>query len=106
MDDLIVNLIVNRALRYTTVLMSNDSDIPLAYLITFPCYGTWLHGDERGSVDDENNLLGAPFLAADAQQHSQSQERMTQPAYCLDSARRRTVLAWRGTSAMRAPFSS
>jgi hypothetical protein len=21
------------------------------YLITFCCYGTWLHGDERGSVD-------------------------------------------------------
>jgi REP element-mobilizing transposase RayT len=24
---------------------------PLAYLITFRCYGTWLHGAERGSVD-------------------------------------------------------
>ena len=24
---------------------------PLGYLITFRCYGTWLHGDERGSVD-------------------------------------------------------
>ena len=24
---------------------------PLAYFITFTCYGNWLHGDERGSVD-------------------------------------------------------
>ena len=24
---------------------------PLAYLITFRCYGTWLHGDQRGSID-------------------------------------------------------
>ena len=24
---------------------------PLGYLITFRCYGTWLHGEERGSVD-------------------------------------------------------
>lgn len=24
---------------------------PLAYLISFRTYGTWLHGDERGSVD-------------------------------------------------------
>ena len=34
---------------------------PLAYFITFTTYGTWLHGDERGSVErggvhvDENN---------------------------------------------------
>ena len=27
----------------------DDNDFPLAYLITFRCYGTWLHGDERGS---------------------------------------------------------
>jgi len=26
-------------------------DIPLAYLISFRAYGTWLHGDRRGSVD-------------------------------------------------------
>ena len=25
-------------------------DIPLAYFITFTTYGTWLHGNERGSV--------------------------------------------------------
>ena len=28
----------------------NDTGIPLAYLITFRCYGTWLHGDARGWV--------------------------------------------------------
>ncbi len=26
------------------------NDFPLAYLITFRTYGTWLHGDERSSV--------------------------------------------------------
>jgi len=30
---------------------SDNERIPLAYLITFRSYGTWLHGDERGSVD-------------------------------------------------------
>src|SRR6185369_556860 len=30
--------------------MWNDTDIPLAYLITFRSYGTWLHGDDRGSI--------------------------------------------------------
>ena len=27
----------------------DDNEFPLAYLITFRCYGTWLHGDKRGS---------------------------------------------------------
>jgi REP element-mobilizing transposase RayT len=27
----------------------DDNEFPQAYLITFRCYGTWLHGDERGS---------------------------------------------------------
>lgn len=27
----------------------DDNEFPLAYLITFRCYGTWLHGDDRGS---------------------------------------------------------
>ncbi len=34
---------------------------PLAYLITFRCYGTWLHGDERSSVNRRsNNIPGTP----------------------------------------------
>jgi REP element-mobilizing transposase RayT len=40
----------------------NDTGIPLAYLITFRCYGTWLHGDERGSTDEFNNKFDTPFL--------------------------------------------
>ena len=40
----------------------NEDHTPLAYLITFRCYGTWLHGDERGSVDRHNNRYGAPLI--------------------------------------------
>ncbi len=36
---------------------------PLAYFLTWSCYGTWLHGDERGSVEASHNLYGAPLLA-------------------------------------------
>lgn len=36
----------------------NDTDTPLAFLITFRTYGTWLHGDERGSVDRNHNKFG------------------------------------------------
>lgn len=46
--------------------MWNNTDIPLAILITFRCYGTWLHGDERGSVDRLNNIFGAPQIPANS----------------------------------------
>ena len=39
--------------------------LPLAYFITFRCYGTWLHGDERGAVDRFHNLYGTPLLSPD-----------------------------------------
>ena len=41
---------------------TNNQRIPLAYLITFRSYGTWLHGDERGSVDRFHNVYGTPRL--------------------------------------------
>ena len=39
-----------------------DEHIPLGYLITFRTYGTWLHGDRRGSVNRFNNRFGTPLL--------------------------------------------
>ena len=47
--------------------MWNDTDIPLAYLITFRTYGTWLHGDERGSVNRFRNIYGTPYLRSEEQ---------------------------------------
>lgn len=38
---------------------------PLGYLLTWTCYGTWLHGDERGSVDRDHNTPRAEFLPPD-----------------------------------------
>ena len=36
------------------------------YFITFSTYGTWLHGDSRGSVDRFRNRYGTPRIPADA----------------------------------------
>ena len=36
---------------------------PIACHITFTTYGTWLHGDKRGSVDKEHNSPGSDFVA-------------------------------------------
>ena len=38
----------------------NDTDEPFAFLITFRTYGTWLAGDERGSVDKYHNKYSGP----------------------------------------------
>jgi len=40
-----------------------DEHIPLAYLITFRAYGTWLHGDRRGAVNRFHNRFGTSLIA-------------------------------------------
>jgi REP element-mobilizing transposase RayT len=40
-------------------------NFPLAYLLTWTCYGTWLHGDHRGSVDRRSRGAGDPALTGD-----------------------------------------
>jgi hypothetical protein len=38
---------------------------PLAFLITFRTYGTWLHGGLKGSIDRKNyNRYGTPGMPA------------------------------------------
>ena len=39
------------SLQRTGGPVSDNQGYPLAYFITFRCYGTWLHGDARGSAD-------------------------------------------------------
>jgi hypothetical protein len=64
----------------------------LAYFITFGCYGCWLHGDERGSVDREHNRFEDIFLEASRALRRFEAEAMTQPPYRMDSARREAAL--------------
>lgn len=39
---------------------------PLAYFLTWTCYGQRVHGDGRGAVDKLHNIRGTPRLAPDA----------------------------------------
>jgi len=66
----------------------DESRIPLAYLITFRCYGTWLHGDKRGSVDNLYNTYGTPFYSRDVQREEEERRRLKQAPVELDEARR------------------
>lgn len=64
---------------------------PLAYLITFPTYGTWLHGDERGSVDENHNIYGTAFVSPNAQFVRQAHRLMSSPKFLLNEHQRRVV---------------
>jgi hypothetical protein len=67
------------------------ADVPLAYFITFRCYGTWLHGDERGSVDRRHNQYGTPYLAESTTWHSYSSWKLKFPSVNLSSEQRKSI---------------
>ncbi|MFH1108023.1 MAG: hypothetical protein V1790_02330 [Planctomycetota bacterium] len=64
---------------------------PLAYLLTWTCYGTWLHGDDRGSVDDEHRTPGAPFLPPDAIRNRAEIKQLRHPPVELKGPARQIV---------------
>jgi len=65
---------------------------PLPYFLTFTCYGTWLHGDERGSVDREHHSPAMPVLAPDSVRLVGEQDRQEDPPYVMDRPRRLVML--------------
>jgi REP element-mobilizing transposase RayT len=66
--------------------------VPLAYLITFSTYGTWLQGRKAGWVDRQHNVFGSAILQGDAVRERWQRQRMRQSEYVLDAARRVIVL--------------
>src|SRR5438093_784508 len=71
--------------------MWNDTEIPLAYLISFRCYGTWLHGDIRGSMDRNNNVYGTPKLSHEPARKDFVRTQMKREPASLDFRRRTSV---------------
>jgi REP element-mobilizing transposase RayT len=71
--------------------MWNDTDIPLAYLITFRCYGTWLHGDERGSIDRFHNRHKSPYIKPNRHWQRQSLRVLKSSAVSLNASQRNSV---------------
>ena len=60
---------------------------PIAYFITWTCYGTWLPGDERGWVDAKQPGI----LSADPARRSKSQILMTEDPCVLSQHQRQVV---------------
>src|SRR6185295_5993359 len=69
----------------------NDSGIPIGYLITFRTFGTWLHGDHRGSVERFHNVYGTPTLPPSPSRQQYERRLMKMPPVILDSRRRAAV---------------
>ncbi len=71
--------------------MWNDTDIPLAHLITFRCYGSWLHGDPRGSVDQLHNQYKAPYAPVNENRSRHNTGMLKCDPVVLDASRRVSV---------------
>jgi REP element-mobilizing transposase RayT len=71
--------------------MWNETEIPLAYLITFRCYGTWLHGDERGSIDRFHNRYNSPYLPRSDRRRDLSERQLKSPPVALNASQRDSV---------------
>ena len=70
----------------------DDNEFPQAYLITFRTFGTWLHGDERGSMDRHGkNVYGTERIAPNAKFESQMRENSAGTEFLLDGPMRAIV---------------
>ena len=67
------------------------SSQPLAYLLTWPTYGSRLHGDERGSVDRAHNQPHTPMLDHNPNRLGWEREHMSHAPVVLTDEERRIV---------------
>ncbi|MCL4197489.1 MAG: class I tRNA ligase family protein [Phycisphaerales bacterium] len=70
---------------------SSAINTALAYFITFTTYGTWLHGDERGSVEEQRNKLGTPIAEPSEALRAHERSRMKSEVFTMNLARRIAV---------------
>ena len=71
--------------------MWNDTGIPLGHLITFRCYGTRLHGDDRGSIDRFHNQYKSPYLPQSNRRRDLNQKLLEHEPVSLNAKQRQSV---------------
>jgi len=69
----------------------DDNEFPLAYLITLRTYGTWLHGDERGSMDRKHNVYGTSKIKPNPVLHKSDTKQLRHPPVTLNARQRPVV---------------
>ena len=73
--------------------MWNDTELPLAYFISFRTYGTWLHGDARGSTSRHRNTYKTRFLPPTPEWLAINQDRLKRKPLILSRVQRKCVEA-------------
>ena len=69
-----------------------DNDYPIAYFITFRTFGTWLHGDERSSIDRHGkNIYGQEKIGLDPKFSVLMESNMESDVVLLNGAQRKVV---------------
>jgi REP element-mobilizing transposase RayT len=72
--------------------MYEENEFPLAYLLTFRTFGTWLHGDGRESVGrDGRNRYGKPRIKPSSEFERAMKDETKQPPFILIKPMRRIV---------------
>jgi len=69
-----------------------ENEFPIAYLLTFRTYGSWLHGDRRFSVGrNGTNKFGGPRILPNVPlEEAMGEERIQEPV-TLDSTQRELI---------------
>lgn len=78
-------------MHYVACMFYSGLIMALAYFITFTTYGSWLHGSEKGSVDDRHHVYGTPFVEPDLSRERVVRETLIQQPYVMDAAEREIV---------------
>ena len=73
-------------------IVSEKQTDPFAYFITIRTYATWLHGDERGSIDPKHNTFKHPLRPPFQKLHQSMQSIANESGFLLEEAMRETVL--------------
>ncbi|MBV9240825.1 MAG: transposase [Acidobacteria bacterium] len=69
-----------------------ENVFPIAYLITFRTFGTWLHGDDRGSMQRTSDpRFGTVLIDRHVPLFEQRARDMRQPAVILNLEQRRCI---------------
>ncbi len=77
-------------------------NVSVGLLLRDSCYGTWLHGDERGSVDRFHNQYQAPYIPHNERWRAHNAQALKCAPVLLNAAQRESVeAAVRQTCALR-----
>ncbi len=70
-----------------------EGGFPLAYFISIRSFGTWLHGDERSSVDRHGyNIYGTPRMPPSEKLKKYMESEMKQAEFLLGKPKRICIL--------------